>query len=159
TMTTQERTEKNLPAKFFEEIFNAMELNFGQDRGINLRNITIDTFDTNHENYGDSSNPNENDPSNESKTPKAVCGIQSIGKKRKTSDIKDTIVENNRLVISTLQIAEEGLMKHHEKDCALVEQRHAKYCTLIEQRMQMDDLNEEKMIKIEEKKINVQLSL
>ncbi|KAH9289516.1 hypothetical protein KI387_033633 [Taxus chinensis] len=163
TMTARERTEKKLPAKFFEELFDAMELNFGHDRGINPGNITIDTSETNHANYEDSSALNENDPSNESETPKAACGSQSTGKKRKTShktlDIKDTIVENNKLVISTLQIAEEGRMKRHEKDCALVEQRHAKDCTLIEQRMQRDDLNEEKMIKIEEQKINVQLNL
>ncbi|KAH9295959.1 hypothetical protein KI387_039547, partial [Taxus chinensis] len=96
TMTTRERTEKKLPAKFSEEIFDAMELNFGQDRGINPGNITIDTSETNH---GDSFAPNENDPSNESETPKAACGNQSTRKKRKTllktSDIKDTIVENN----------------------------------------------------------------
>ncbi|KAH9325622.1 hypothetical protein KI387_005800 [Taxus chinensis] len=88
---------------------------------------------------------------------------QTTGKKRKstskTSTIKDTFAENNKMIISTLQMAEEGRMKRHEMDCVLIEERHKKDCVLIEQRMQKEELNEERLIKIEEQKINVQLNL
>ncbi|GLJ41093.1 hypothetical protein SUGI_0851160 [Cryptomeria japonica] len=66
----------------------------------------------------------------------------------KTTGVKDTILENNKLVVSTLQLAEEGRMKCHEKDYALMERRLSK-----------EEQNDEKMIKLEKQKVNVQMNL
>ncbi|KAH9314569.1 hypothetical protein KI387_023196 [Taxus chinensis] len=62
-------------------------------------------------------------------------------------------------IFDAMEMAEEGRMKRHEMDCVLIEERHKKDCVLIEQRMQKEELNEERLIKIEEQKINVQLNL
>ncbi|KAH9327964.1 hypothetical protein KI387_000072, partial [Taxus chinensis] len=151
TMTVQERNDKKLPPKYPEEVFHSMEVNFGQDRAINPGNITIDSSDPNHM-ADEVSTPNENEKYYESQTPKEVAETQSTGKKRKAiskaTGLKDTLVENNKSVITTLQMAEEGRMKRHEKDCSM-----------LEQRMQMENANEERLIKIEEQKINVQVNL
>eukprot|EP01018_Ginkgo_biloba_P012257 Gb_21738 [translate_table: standard] len=42
-MTSADRTLKKLPSKYNEEIFQAMENNFGQDRTINPGNLVEDT--------------------------------------------------------------------------------------------------------------------
>lgn len=113
--------------------------------GIDLRNISIDT------------SKNENAPDNEfdivNTTFQDSTNIDNelekcyTGKKQKswskTNSMKYTILKNNKLVVSTLQIAEEGHMKHHEKKYALMERR-----------LKKEELNDEKMIKLEEKKVN-----
>lgn len=55
--------------------------------------------------------------------------------------MKDTPLENNKLVVSTLQIVEEGWMKCHEKEYALMERW-----------LNTKELNDEKFIKLEDKK-------
>ncbi|XP_059076807.1 pentatricopeptide repeat-containing protein At2g35030, mitochondrial-like [Cryptomeria japonica] len=52
------------------------------------------------------------------------------------------------MVVSTLQIVEEGRMKRHEKEYALMEMR-----------LHNEELNVKKLIKLEEQKVNVQMSL
>ncbi|GLJ18317.1 hypothetical protein SUGI_0324120 [Cryptomeria japonica] len=58
------------------------------------------------------------------------------------------MLENNKLVVSTLQLAEEGRMKRHEIDYALMERR-----------LDKEEQNDEKLIKLEEQKVNVQMNL
>ncbi|GLJ42834.1 hypothetical protein SUGI_0887960 [Cryptomeria japonica] len=152
-MTSRERVEKRLPSNFPKELMDAMETNFGSDRAIDLGNITIDTSN----NYTSSDVPVD-----EFDTVNATCEgsihIDNetekgyIGKKRKstlkTIGVKDTILENNKLVVSTLQLAEEGRMKRHETNFPLMERR-----------LDKEEQNDEKLIKLEEQKVNVQMNL
>eukprot|EP01018_Ginkgo_biloba_P040997 Gb_05151 [translate_table: standard] len=152
-MTGGERIAKKLPSNYIEEIFEAMEKSFGYDRAINPRDIVVDTFATNYGASEEPFTPFENNPLQESTSPEipSQCLVNSLNvkekqstrKKRKTmskiAGIKDVMTENNRLIISTLELAEEGHMKRHER-----------YCVMFEQRLQKDDVNEQRMINVEE---------
>ncbi|KAH9292616.1 hypothetical protein KI387_042197, partial [Taxus chinensis] len=154
-MTGRERVEKKLPANFAVELFDAMDIRFGNDRAINPGKISIDTSDTQYAFTEGGCSPIENEPLKECEIP-TMTGESSLntgkekeklstGKKRKTSNkttsIKDNIVESNKLVISAFQMAEEGRMKRHEID------------------REREDKNEERLFKIEEQKINVQMNM
>eukprot|EP01018_Ginkgo_biloba_P025750 Gb_06146 [translate_table: standard] len=135
-MTSGERIAKKIPSYYTEEIFEAMEKSFEYDQDINPGDIIVDTSTTN---YGASEEPFthvENNLLQESTSPEmpSQCLVNSLneekkstGKKRKTmsktTGIKDVMIENNRLIISTLELVEEGRMKRHERDCALFEQQ------------------------------------
>ncbi|GLJ11131.1 hypothetical protein SUGI_0143990 [Cryptomeria japonica] len=115
-MTSRERVEKRLPPNFPKELMDAMEINFGSDRAIDLGNITIDTSDNNY--------TSSDVPVDEFDTVNATCegSIHTdneiekgyTGKKRKstlkTTGVKDTMLENNKLVVSILQLAKEDRM-------------------------------------------------
>ncbi|KAH9293277.1 hypothetical protein KI387_041519, partial [Taxus chinensis] len=155
SMTRRERVEKKLPANFAMELFDAMDISFGNDRAINPGKISIDTSDTQYAFTEGGSSPIENEPLKECEIPTMTgesllnTGKEkeklSTGKKWKTSNkttsIKDNIVESNKLVISAFQMAEEGRMKRHEID------------------REREDKNEERLFKIEEQKINVQMNM
>ncbi|KAH9300594.1 hypothetical protein KI387_012177, partial [Taxus chinensis] len=130
SMTGRERAEKKLPANFAMELFDAMDISFGNDQAINPGKISIDTSDTQYAFTEGGCSPIENEPLKECEIPTMIGESLlntrkekeklSTGKKRKTSNkttsIKDNIVESNKLVISAFQMAEEGHMKHHEID-------------------------------------------
>eukprot|EP01018_Ginkgo_biloba_P027648 Gb_16160 [translate_table: standard] len=132
-MTSGERIAKKLPSNYIEEIFEAMEKSFGYDQAINPGDITVDTSVTN---YGASEEPFtlvENIHYRRAQALRYQANVQlnekekqSTGKNHKTMSktigIKDAMTENNKLIISTLELAKEGRMKHHERDCVLFEQ-------------------------------------
>ncbi|KAH9292068.1 hypothetical protein KI387_042743, partial [Taxus chinensis] len=65
----RERVEKKLPTNFAMELFDLMEIKFGNDGAINPGKISIDTFDTQYAFTKDVSYPIENDPLKECETP------------------------------------------------------------------------------------------
>ncbi|GLJ28993.1 hypothetical protein SUGI_0572280 [Cryptomeria japonica] len=160
-MTSKERVERKLPPNFLSELMDAMEINFGSDRAIDPRNITIDTCKKNLYLLKKSS-PNENTQMDEFDTMNATCeGSLHIdneiekgytGKKHKSTTkiiaMKDTLLENNKMVLTTLKIAKEGCMKCHEEEYGLMERS-----------LNNEELNDEKLIKLDEQKVNVQMSL
>eukprot|EP01018_Ginkgo_biloba_P016432 Gb_28047 [translate_table: standard] len=87
-MTHVDRTLKNFPSKYNEEIFQAMENNFGQDRTINPGNIIQDTSTID---FGAFKNPL--DPVS-----------HGIGNPKESNDINDYIlIEGNKQSTSKKQ--------------------------------------------------------
>eukprot|EP01018_Ginkgo_biloba_P020508 Gb_15452 [translate_table: standard] len=165
-MTSTDRTLKKLPSKYNEDIFQAVENNFGQDRTINPGNLVEDTSATNFGAFEDQLDP----ASHKIGIPEESNGInddisvegnkQSTGKKRKSiskmAGVKATLTESNKMIIHSLDMAEEGRTKRHESTEAAQMERH-------QQRMEMDHkffndhaVNEKQMITIEEQKVKVQ---
>eukprot|EP01018_Ginkgo_biloba_P007934 Gb_41441 [translate_table: standard] len=89
-MTSVDRTLKKLPSKYNEEIFQAMENNFGQDRTINPRNLVEDSLATDFGAFQDQLDPASHgigipEQSNDINDDILVEGNkQSTGKKRKS---------------------------------------------------------------------------
>eukprot|EP01018_Ginkgo_biloba_P006961 Gb_28008 [translate_table: standard] len=89
-MTSTDRTLKKLPSKYNEEIFQAMENNFGQDRTINPGNLVEDTSATDFGAFEDQLDPASHgigipEESNDINDGISVEGNkQSTGKKRKS---------------------------------------------------------------------------
>eukprot|EP01018_Ginkgo_biloba_P035615 Gb_00729 [translate_table: standard] len=89
-MTSVDRTLKKLPSKYNEDIFQAMENNFGQDRTINPGNLVEDTSATDFGAFEDQLDPASHgigipEESNDINDDISVEGNkQSTGKKRKS---------------------------------------------------------------------------
>eukprot|EP01018_Ginkgo_biloba_P038239 Gb_17253 [translate_table: standard] len=165
-MTSTNRTLKKLPSKYNEDIFQAMENSFGQDRTINPGNLVEDTSTTYFGAFEDQLDlashgigiPEESNDINDNISVEG--NKQSTGKKIKSiskmAGVKATLTESNKMIIHSLDMAEEGRTKRHESIEAARIERH-------QQRMEVDHkffndhaINEKQMIVIEEKKVKVQ---
>eukprot|EP01018_Ginkgo_biloba_P017225 Gb_09428 [translate_table: standard] len=123
-MTSVDRTLKKLPSKYNEDIFQAMENNFGQDRIINSGNLVEDTSATDFGAFEDQLDPASHgigilEESNDINDDISVEGNkQSTGKKRKSiskmSGVKATLIESNKMIMHSLDMVEEACTKHHE---------------------------------------------
>eukprot|EP01018_Ginkgo_biloba_P023653 Gb_13948 [translate_table: standard] len=141
-MTSVDRTLKKLPSKYNEDIFQAMENNFGQDRTINPGNLVEDTSTIDFGEFEDQLDPASHgiripEESNDNNDDISVEGDkQSTGKKRqsisKMSGVKATLIESNKMIIHSLDMAEEWRTKRHESIEAAQMERH-------NQKMEMDD--------------------
>eukprot|EP01018_Ginkgo_biloba_P036427 Gb_18439 [translate_table: standard] len=143
-----------------------MENNFGQDRTINPRKLVEDTSATDFGAFEDQLDPASHgigipEESNDVNDDISVEGNkQSTGKKRKSIKkmlgVKATLIESNKMIIHSLDMAEEGRTKCHESTKASQMERH-------KQRMEMDNkifsdhaVTEKQMIAIEEQKLKVE---
>ncbi|GLJ13710.1 hypothetical protein SUGI_0218720 [Cryptomeria japonica] len=161
-MRSKQRVERKLPPNFPSELMDAMEINFGSDRAMDPGKITTNTSENNFTFIEKKSPPNENSSMDKLDTMNVACqGSVHIDNETekgytckkcksttKTTGMKDTLLENNKMVVYTLQIVEKSHMKRHEKEYSLIEM-----C------LNNEELNDEKLIKLEEQKVNVRMSL
>lgn len=168
-MTAKERSEKKLPTNYAKETYEALEKYFGQNESSSPADMIIDTSASDHRAFDEYHVPMKNSPQQVNASLESPFqsvsdsspdrGNQFTGKKQKvdldTAAIVVSLVENNKMLISNMKMAEEGRMKRHER-----------YCRMFEEKMEMDEkylnhhaMNMQRVINVEEQKVKAQHDL
>ncbi|GLJ24755.1 hypothetical protein SUGI_0473210 [Cryptomeria japonica] len=168
-MMAKERMDKKLPTNYSKEIYEAIENYFGQNQSGSPADMIIDTSASDHRPFDECHFPVKNSPPQDNgslESPFQSVSENSFdrcqqyaGKRPKmvldTADVVETLIENNKMLVSNLKMAEEGRMKRHER-----------YCSMFERRMEMDEkflnhhaMNMQRVINVEEQKVKAQRDL